>query len=492
MNSPLLYEINTRCWLTELSKKHGKKMTLESVPEAEFSAWKKLGFTHIWLMGVWTTGPKSRAESLQHPELLAQFDQILPGWTKDDVPGSPYSITDYSVPKNLGGENGLKKFRKRLHACEMKLILDFVPNHLGLDHLWLSEHPEFFVHSKTEKPETFRQETVRGIRWIACGKDPYFPAWTDVAQLEYRNPATRVEMTELLQSVTARCDGVRCDMSMLLLNEIFPKTWAHFPTTAQMPSSEFWSGAIQAVKHAAPEFLFLAEAYWGLEGKLQSLGFDYTYDKRLYDFLIEKHPADASCHLNDCPPEYVARSAHFLENHDEPRVASKLAFEEHRAAALAILGLPGMRFLQHGQLTGSLIRPPVQLGRTPTEPVNKDIEQLYEKLLVALRESSVGRGEGKILHPREAWPENPTAGNFVLVQWQTKQNEFNLVVVNLAPHQGQCYAPLSIQKLSDFRWKMTDRLGEERHEHEGKDLQERGLYLDLPAHGAQLFHFCPI
>lgn len=492
MNHPLLYEINTRCWLAELSQKLGRTISLANVPESEFAAWEKSGFTHVWLMGVWTTGPKSRAESLKHSAMLAEFDQILPGWKQEDVPGSPYSIADYHVPKKLGDETGLQTFRKQLHARGMKLILDFVPNHLGLDHPWLSEHPEYFVHSETERAETFCQKTSVGVRWIACGKDPYFPAWTDVAQLEYRNPATCAAMTALLQSVATRCDGVRCDMAMLLLNEIFPKTWMHFPANVQMPSSEFWSDAIQAVKRAAPEFLFLAEAYWGLEGKLQSLGFDYTYDKRLYDVLIEKHPADASGHLTGCPSEYVAHSAHFLENHDEPRVAPKLAFAEHRAAVLTILGLPGMRFLQHGQFTGSRIRPPVQLGRSPVEPVNKDIAALYEKSLAALRDSAVGRGEGKILRPQEAWPGNPTAQNFVLVQWQTKPDEFDLVVVNLASHQGQCYAPLNPAKLADFRWQMNDRLSEEKHEREGKDLQERGLYLDLPAHGAQLFHFQPI
>jgi len=492
MNHPLLYEINTRCWLAELSEKHGAKISLANVPESEFAEWEKFGFTHIWLMGVWTTGPKSRAEAFRHPAMLAEFDQIFPGWTKDDVHGSPYSIADYHVPKYLGGESGLKKFRKHLDSRGMKLILDFVPNHLGLDHPWLSEHPEFFVHSETEKPETFPQQTSAGLKWIACGKDPYFPAWSDVAQLDYRNPATRTAMTELLQSVAARCDGVRCDMAMLLLNDIFPKTWAHFPTDTQMPQSEFWSDAIQAVKRDEPEFLFLAEAYWGLEGKLQSLGFDYTYDKRLYDFLVEKHFWDVQPHLLGAPPEYIARSAHFLENHDEPRVAPKLADAEHRAIPLTILGLPGMRFLQHGQLTGTRIRPPVQLGRCTIEPVIEHIAEHYEKLLTTLRESFVGRGEWKILQPRAAWDGNPTAQCFVLVQWQSKPDEFDLVVVNLAPHQSQCYAPLDIAKLAGFNWRMRDRLGDEAYERAGKDLAERGLFLDVPPHAAQLFHFKPV
>jgi len=120
----------------------------------------------------------------------------------------------------------------------------------------LTEHPEYFVLSETEKAGNFSPRDFRGRSLDCVWQDPYFPAWTDVAQLEYRNLATRTAMTELLQSVAARCDGVRCDMSMLLLNEIFPKTWAHFPVNYQMHASEFWSDAIQAVKRDVPEFLF--------------------------------------------------------------------------------------------------------------------------------------------------------------------------------------------------------------------------------------------
>ena len=111
MNHPLLYEINTRCWLRELTQQHGAPITLANVPEAEFARWRRLGFTHIWLMGVWTTGARARARALEHPQLRAAFDTILPGWHDEDVGGSPYAIADYQVPHALGGEAGLKKFR---------------------------------------------------------------------------------------------------------------------------------------------------------------------------------------------------------------------------------------------------------------------------------------------------------------------------------------------------------------------------------------------
>ena len=229
MSHPLLYQINTRCWLRDLSAQHKRDLTLATVPEQEFAFWQKSGFTHIWLMGVWTTGARSRDIALNHPDLRREYDAVLPGWKAADVAGSPYSIADYVVPKLLGGDDALKVFRTKLNALGIKLILDFVPNHLGLDHAWVNTQPELFVQSAKSVEGTFEVKTPAGTRWIANGKDPYFTPWTDVAQLDYRSTATRSAMRKLILSIAAKCDGVRCDMAMLLLNDVFAKTWAHLP-----------------------------------------------------------------------------------------------------------------------------------------------------------------------------------------------------------------------------------------------------------------------
>jgi len=500
MPFPLLYEINTRCWLRALAEESGASITLANVPASEFAAWQQLGVTHVWLMGVWTTGPRARAEALKHPGLRAAYDKVLPGWTEKDVAGSPYAIADYQVPPVLGGEAGLEEFRHKLRQHGLKLVLDFVPNHLGLDHPWVRDRADLFVQSPTEVPGAFLVKTSGGRRWLAHGKDPYFPSWTDTVQLDYRRADTRAAMTQLLQSVAGRCDGVRCDMAMLLLNEVFARTWERFPVAGQQSRAgnhqvflpEFWSGAIAVVKKAQPSFLFLAEAYWGLEPRLQALGFDFTYDKALYDELASHRPAEAQRHLLEMTAESVAASAHFLENHDEPRIASALSPEEHRAAALCILGLPGLRLLHDGQLDGARLQVPVQLARRAAEPKQAGIRQLYEQLLTILPGTAVGRGKGEVLKPRLAWADNPTAQDFVIVQWQVQAPEFDLVVVNLASYRGQCYAPLTVPNLMAHNWSMKDLLGPERYERFGEDLQNQGLYLDLPAHGAQLFHFQPI
>ncbi|TAK97478.1 MAG: alpha-amylase, partial [Verrucomicrobia bacterium] len=413
MGHPLLYEINTRCWLNALSAQLQQPVTLGSIPESTFADWERRGFTHIWLMGVWTTGPRAREIALHEPGLVMNYDRVLPGWREEDVAGSPYSIAAYEVPAALGGEAGFKTFREQLHERGMKLILDFVPNHLGIDHAWLAERPELFVQSAQETEGTFAQPTADGVRWIANGKDPYFAPWTDVAQVEYRRQSARDAMRELLLDVAARCDGVRCDMAMLLLNEVFTRTWAHLPCAEKMPASEFWAGAITAVKRAQPGFIFMAEVYWGLEGTLQSLGFDYTYDKQLYDDLIWRNYMGAQRRLLESSARFVESSVHFLENHDEDRAATKFSHAELRAAALVILGLPGMRFLHEGQLEGAKLRVPVQLGRWPVEPRDGEVAKIYESLLATLTRSAVGRGEFKLLLPRPAWYGNPTDHNFV-------------------------------------------------------------------------------
>lgn len=491
MGHPLLYEINTRCWLNDLSARQQKPVTLSSIPDSIFSEWQRLGLTHIWLMGVWTTGPRARELALREPNLVTAYDRVLPGWRDEDVAGSPYSIADYRVPDALGGEAGLEVFREQLRKRGMKLILDFVPNHLGIDHSWLTERPGLFVQSPKQTHGTFAQPASGGVRWIANGKDPYFAPWTDVAQLEYRRQETRDAMRDLLCTVAARCDGVRCDMAMLLLNEVFARTWAHLPCAGETPTSEFWAGAIAAVKAAHPDFIFMAEVYWGLEAALQSLGFDYTYDKQLYDDLIWRNYMGAQRRLLESSARFVESSVHFLENHDEDRAGAKFSHDEHRAAALVVLGLPGMRLLYEGQLTGAKSRLPVQLGRWPTEPMDREVAQIYETLLSILPHSAAGRGAAKLLLPRSAWFGNPTDHNFVLVQWQAQPDQFELVVVNLAPHRSQCFAPIEIAGLAEHHWRMSDLLGPEHYIRVGSDLAKQGVYLDLPAHGAQLFHFEP-
>src|SRR5262249_31989443 len=155
---------------------------------------------------------------------------------------------------------------------------------------------------------------------------------------------------------------------------------------------------------------------------------------------------------------------------DERRIASLLSHAEHRAAALLILALPGMRLLHEGQLTGARVKIPVQFCQRPAQDSQRTIEQSYEQLLTTLPRTAIGRGRCSILPPREAWPGNPTVQDIILIQWEGKPPEFDLIAINLAPHRSQCYAPITGDRVGDYRWQMIDLLGSERYERSGPEM----------------------
>jgi hypothetical protein len=181
--------------------------------------------------------------------------------------------------------------------------------------------------------------------------------------------------------------------------------------------------------------------------------------------------------------------AHFLENHDEPRIASRVDDELHRAATALIMGLPGMRFLHEGEFDGARRFARVQLARRAVEPVDESVKSIYAQLLPAFAESCVGKGDGRLLQPRRAWDDNPTSQCFTAVQWMdpNREDQFDLVVVNLAPHRAQCRVDLDLRV--GGAWHLSDRLGSERWIREADDMKREGLFLDLPSRGAQLFSF---
>jgi hypothetical protein len=292
---------------------------------------------------------------------------------------------------------------------------------------------------------------------------------------------------ELLQ-VADRCDGMRCDMAMLLIREIFEETWGEHPCRVKAEEGEFWEAAIRALREQHPRLLLIAEAYWNREKELIQLGFDYAYQKSIADALFDEPSAVQRLALE---ADWLDRGVHFLENHDERRAAGRLDPDPHRAAAFAMLTLPGLRLLQDGQLDGAKVRTPVQLGRRRMESPDPAVQGLYARLLSALLPAEEQGRSPKLLAARRAWDDNPTAEWFILVQWQDGTDGFCLAVTNLAPHRSQCYAPLSVPGLAAHDWRLSDLLGEERYERSGEELQRQGLFLDVPAHATQLFHFAP-
>lgn len=490
---PSLFQINPRILLRERSLARGRPATLDDLPDVLFDDLAARGFHWVWLLGVWQTGPASRQVSRNQPQWRAGFRADLPDLREEDVAGSPFAIQAYRVREELGGGAALRRVRRRLAERGLLLMLDFVPNHVGLDHPWVQEHPEFFIEGGREEiaaaPQNYVSlETGAGARVLAYGRDPYFPGWPDTLQLNYRHAGLRAAMREELAAVARQCDGVRCDMAMLLLPEIFRRTWgeASLPRDGSAPVDEpFWPEALERVRRDEPGFLFMAEVYWDLEYELQRQGFDYTYDKQLYDRLRAGDARSVRGHLT-ADPEFQRRSARFLENHDEPRAAATFPWPVHQAAAVISFLVPGLRFLHEGQLEGRRIHASMHLGRRPEEPPNADVQAFYRRLLQCVRREEARDGAWRLRECRPAWPGNPTAEGFVVFSWEAEERRL-LVAANYAPDRGQCLVPLSGWGLAGRRVVLQDLMSSARYERPGDELAGRGLYLDLAPWGYHVF-----
>src|SRR3990170_1847206 len=492
---PHLYEINTWVWLQELSEKRGRKLTLGGVPEKEWDTLAALGFDFIWLMGVWKRSPASRKIARAVPSLAPRYEEALPGWTPADVVGSPYAVYTYQLDPRLGTWMDLDQVRRRLHARGLGLILDFVPNHTACDHPWVNAHPDYYVQGTKEdfqkNPSAFFRMRKRGgpTLYLAHGRDPYFPPWTDTAQLNYFNPATRKGLLAELRRLAAHCDGVRCDMAMLVLNDIFARPWdqhlagpASGGAGAERPAEEFWSEAVAAL----PGFVWLAEAYWDLEWQLQQLGFQFTYDKRLYDRLRHA-PTEVPGHLR-ADWDYQKGLVRFLENHDEARAAVAFGLERLPAAATLTATLPGMRFYHQGQLEGRRRRLPVQLGRATAEVSDAEIEALYRKLLAISNEEVFHHGEWRLLDVQPAG--DATHQNLIAYRWRSTET-LKLVVVNLGTELSQGILPLDDELEAGRDYTFFDQFNDQTYERAGSELASSGLFVRLEAHRAHLFDITP-
>ena len=480
--NPLIYEINTWVRLDELSRKEGRTLALASIPDVEWDRIAALGCDAVWFMGVWERSPEGIRISMENDGLLTDFRRALPDFTDGDNVGSPYCVRRYEVDAHLGGPEALAAARDKLAERGVRLILDFVPNHVAPDHPWVSEQPDYFIRGSREDLEVDPRSyvSVEG-RVYACGRDPYFPAWPDVLQLNAFDEGLRSAAVSTLRDIAGQCDGVRCDMAMLLLNSVFERTWGN--RAGSCPEKNYWREVIPAVKRGRPDFKFIAEAYWDLEWELQQQGFDHCYDKRLYDRL-EHDPAE-SVRLHLCADlDYQEKLVRFIENHDEPRAAAAFTPEKHRAAALTVLTLPGARLIHEGQLDGRRVRLPVFLARRPEEPPDPGLLPFYGQLFGALRKGSFFDGTWRLCE-RSGWQDNESWLNLVAWCWR-KGDTRCLIVVNLSHASSQGRVKVPWEDLEGGNWRLQDVFTQAVFERDGHEMFGEGLYVDLPAWG---FHF---
>jgi hypothetical protein len=452
------------------------------VPTKVWDSIASLHLDSVWLMGVWERSPAGIAVANKNEGLLRDFRGALSDFREEDNVGSPYCVRNYVVDQHLGGPTGLATARRELAKRGMRLLLDYVPNHVAPDHPWATASPHFFVQGNSndlrDDPNSF---LAVGGRVFACGKDPFFPAWPDVLQLNAFSPELRVTVARTLLDIAGQCDGVRCDMAMLLLNAVFERTWG--ARVGRAPATEFWKDVISSVKIRNPNFLFIAEAYWDLEWELQQQGFDFCYDKRLYDRMERETAPSVRSHL--CAEmTYQEKLVRFLENHDEPRAAATFPDAKERAAAVIITTIPGAKLIHEGQLEGRKVRLPVFLGRRPEEPANESLADFYKQLFSACSGPLFHQGTWRLCET-SGWPDDNSHTNLVACSWELVQDR-GIIVVNFSDDTVHARVLLNWDYLSGSQWELNDSINGKTFVRSGDEMQSSGLYVELPPWG---FHF---
>ncbi len=486
--NPLIYEINTWVWLVDLSERFGKPITLDDVPVEvidEIAGWH---VDAVWMMGVWERSPRGQKIAQTYPDLQFEYQRVLSDYKPDDVVGSPYAVHRYVVDSRLGGREGLAKFRSQLADRAIRLILDYVPNHVAVDHPWTVECSACLVHGTEEDlktKSTFYFKVPETGEIIAHGRDPYWPAWTDTAQIDAFSPEARKQSLVTLMDIASQCDGVRCDMSMLMVNHVFARVWER--PDNQIPTTDFWQDIIPAVKKEHRGFVFMAEVYWEMEAELQGLGFDYTYDKRLHDRLKNENVHTVRDHLL-AASNFQRRLVRFIENHDEERALAAFGLNRSQASAALMTTLPGAKLLHEGQFEGRRIKLPVQLGRRPKENVVEELVDFYRRLTAQVQDAAYHDGTFMML------ATNPFLGNdtgheeIISYVW-TLDEDWRIVVVNFCDQfvKGRIILPRpTFAGLST--WQFADVMnGGDPVLHIGDDLLTSGFPVELPAYGVKIF-----
>ena len=479
-NYPSLYQINTRVRHCQFLSQVNQAAGIDSWPDNEWRGIAKQGFDWVWLLGIWQIGKAGARISRSREAWQEGFRASLVDLSESDICGSCFAVVRYHTAEELGGDEALARVHKQLNQCGLRLMLDFVPNHTALDHPWVQKHPEFYIQGSAQDIEREPQnyialETDRGRQVFAYGRDPYFDGWPDVLQLDYSQSAVQAAMIDELHAIAQRCDGVRCDMAMLVLPEVFERTWGK-------TIEPFWPKAITAVRERFPDFVLLAEVYWDLEWTLQQQGFDFTYDKRLYDRLRDRVGYPVREHLG-ASLDFQQKLARFLENHDEPRAAETFPHEIHEAAAIITFLSPGLRFFHDGQLAGKSVHIPIHLCRGPNEAVDKALSEFYNGLLQTLQKPVFRHGKWALAKCCPIEEGNESWEHFIVYCWRD-DGKVTWVAVNYAAHPGQCRviwqeSPVDENQQQDLMSSKSPTLRVE--------INAEQMLLDFPAWGYRVF-----
>jgi glycosidase len=384
----------TYVWMDQLSKRYGRLIhRLDEIPDEELEALARRGFTGLWLIGLWE---RSRAS------------QKIKQWRGNpEAAASAYSLMDYQIAEDLGGEEAFQQLRKRCAGRGIRLSSDMVPNHMGIDSRWVIEHPDWFLQlpdapypsysftggnlsdddrvtiqiedhywNSTDAAVVFkRTDNQTGqARYIYHGNDGTSMPWNDTAQLDYLNPEVREAVIQTILHVARKFPIIRFDAAMTLARRHIQRLW--FPEPGQsgaIPSraehattravfdermpAEFWREVVDRVAAEVPDTLLLAEAFWMLEGYfVRTLGMHRVYNSAFMNMLRDEENAkyrNAIKETIEFDPEVLKRFVNFMSNPDERTAVDQFGKgDKYFGVATLMATMPGLPMIGHGQVEG--------------------------------------------------------------------------------------------------------------------------------------------
>jgi len=385
---------NTYVWLDQLSKKYGRTLNrLDQIPEEELERLSRWGFTGLWLIGLWERSPASK-----------QIKQLR---GNPDAVASAYSLFSYDIAADLGGEEAYQVLRDRAWKYGIRLASDMVPNHMGIDSLWVIEHPDWFIslnyspfpsytfngpnlswddrvgiyledhyYDSTDAAVVFKRvdHWSGDTRYIYHGNDGTSMPWNDTAQLNYLDPQVREAVIQTILHVARKFPIIRFDAAMTLAKKHYQRLWypepgsggdipsraEHGLTREQFDAAfpvEFWREVVDRVAQEVPDTLLLAEAFWLMEGYfVRTLGMHRVYNSAFMNMMRDEKNQEYRLVIKNTiefGPEILKRYVNFMNNPDERTAVDQFGKGDKYFGIAAVMAtMPGLPMFGHGQIEG--------------------------------------------------------------------------------------------------------------------------------------------
>jgi glycosidase len=390
----ILIAKNVYVWLDQLSKAYDRPIAkLNEIPDEELDILRRRGFTGVWLIGVW-----ERSAASQQIKQMCGNPEAVP---------SAYSLHDYTIAEDLGGESAFLDLKERATRKGVRLASDMVPNHVGIYSRWMIEHPDWFVsldhnpypwytygganlsrddrvsihiedhyYDRTDAAVVFkrRDNQTGSERYTYHGNDGTSMPWNDTAQLNYLNPEVREAMIRTIIHVAGKFPVIRFDAAMTLTKKHFQRLWfpepgtgGAIPTRAEHSLSyddfskamphEFWREVVDRVAREAPDTLLLAEAFWLLEGYfVRTLGMHRVYNSAFMNMLRDEENSKYRLVMKNTmefDPQILRRFVNFMNNPDERTAVDQFGTgDKYFGACTMMVTMPGLPMFGHGQIEG--------------------------------------------------------------------------------------------------------------------------------------------